>query len=382
MDHYQGKIKIDLFDEPNHWIITYATINPNTGRYNEKRIVYNKNVYKNFKDKAEILSIANKVINSYNIQSLFGKNLHDPNVTIPARDVRRQILKHLNYRYKTVRGRKLAEREEINNSPYMDQNSEHQIYIEENPVIFNIELGEGGKSGAIMGKGSSGKTYFAVQQLNKLKGKKAVPVRGNTLNRVQKKRPLYDKIILITGSDEAGPLKNLDPALDVKIASGRNFKIPWILKRINLASGNHFRFLVLFDDIVTGLRKGVLKDVFLTIRNSNISPWILIQAETLLDKNSRETIFDHYVTGLPISGWEKYIKNFIYDDVKRALNFQGKDIYELASQWKSFVGDNIVHFNNLAPENKVSIILRKLNNKNLNTDKNKYKKLYTGNKNT
>ena len=222
---------------------------------------------------------------------------------------------------------------------------------ENNVDIFRRGPEESAKTICILGRSYSGKTVFLVQQLNKIGKLK----RGGS--GPDKDRPMYDKIILFTESLNAEPLEDLSTNVRVTMIQGYVPKIVQVLKQINNASDNGFRFLVLMDDVVSGIRTGTFVKQILTMRNSQISTCILIQHAKLISPASRNSLHHFYITGLKPEEWEYLIKSFMRSLVSEVIGDYPSAV-ALSVAFKEWVGDDIVHYDQRRDE--LSFIERSL----------------------
>lgn len=204
--------------------------------------------------------------------------------------------------------------------------------------IFDRDAGDSAVTINISGKSHSGKTYFLVEQLNKLVGR----TRGG--GGPYDKRPIYDKIIMFTESLSAEPLKGLNDALEVTFIYGYVPEIVRLLKQINDASKNSFRFLVILDDVVTGIRAGTFAKQILTMRNAQINTVFLIQYSKIVSPAVRNSVHHYYITGFKPEEWEYLISSFLKSHVIETIG-RHKPNYELTDKWIKYVGSDIVHYN-------------------------------------
>ena len=172
-----------------------------------------------------------------------------------------------------------------------------------NDSIFVPE--ETGVTYAMIGKSFSGKTTFIVNELNKL-----------TEDQLRK----YNAIIFFTESSHAQPLKNLAPHVKTKTILIDRFcpKVLQALKRINDETKLLFKFLVIFDDIIS-LRGNLITKCILTLRNSNISTVISIQYEKLLNPAQRSSVHNMFLFNLRSESWEFLLKGYLLGSVKELL---------------------------------------------------------------
>lgn len=158
---------------------------------------------------------------------------------------------------------------------------------------------------AMIGKSFSGKTTFIVNDLNKL---------------TEEQLKAYNAIIFFTESSHAQPLKDLAPHVKTKTILIDRFcpLVLQALKRINDATKNLFKFLVIFDDIIS-LRGNLITKCILTLRNSNISTVISIQYEKLLSPAQRSSVHNMYLFNLRSESWEFLLKGYLLGNVKELL---------------------------------------------------------------
>lgn len=179
----------------------------------------------------------------------------------------------------------------------------HAVYFKKNTSFFEPE--KTGVTYAIIGKSFSGKTYFIIQELNKL-----------SKNDLMK----YNAIILFTESTSAEPLKMISNDLKKKLIVLDRLcpKILYAIKKINNDTNNLFKFLIIFDDILD-LRGKLLTKTILTLRNSNISTIISIQYEKLVSPAQRLSFHNIILFNLRSEQWEYMLKGFILGNIKDKL---------------------------------------------------------------
>ena len=155
---------------------------------------------------------------------------------------------------------------------------------------------------ACIGKSFSGKTTFIVNELNKL-----TPTELEA----------YTAIFFFTTSPNAKPLANLSPHVKTKFILVPRFctKILHALKKINDETNLAFKFLVIFDDILT-LRGPLLDSCILTLRNCNISTMISIQYQKLMTPAQRSSVHKMYIFNLKTPDWEFLLKGFLGGDIR------------------------------------------------------------------
>lgn len=222
---------------------------------------------------------------------------------------------------------------------------------EDGTDIFFREAGAPSRSMVLLGRAFSGKTTFLVANLNKLVNMK----RGGTGE--DRRRPMYDLIVLFTESMSAAPLEGLNKKLKVLVVPSYVPEVVKLLKRINDAAINSFRFLVILDDVVSGIRAGTFAKQILTMRNSHISTAILIQYVKLLSPSIRNSLTHYYITKLKPEEWEYLMSSFLRSLAVELIG-QQRTISELSSEWYKWVMDDIVHYNQ--PFDEVTFIQRDL----------------------
>lgn len=162
-----------------------------------------------------------------------------------------------------------------------------------------------GTTYAIVGKSFSGKTTFIVNQLNSL---------------TEAELNMYNGIVFFTESANADPLKDLSSRVKERMILTDRFcpKILQVLKKLNDATHNKFKFLVIFDDILE-LRGMLLTKCILTLRNSNISTVISIQYHKLMSPAQRSSVHNMYIFNLRTEQWEYMLRGFILGNVQELL---------------------------------------------------------------
>lgn len=186
---------------------------------------------------------------------------------------------------------------------------------------------------ALIGKSFTGKTYFIMQQLNLLTDKELAQ---------------YNAIIFFTESTHSEPLKLIDERIQKKLILMDRF-CPMILrtlKKVNDGTGNAFKFLVIYDDIIE-LRGELLTKSILTLRNSNISTMISIQYEKLISPAQRSSVHNIYIFNLLTESWEYMLKGYLLGNFKEALP-PIRDIVRvprIAQVLRECMGDFITYYN-------------------------------------
>lgn len=223
-----------------------------------------------------------------------------------------------------------------------------QAMYETEVDIFTRKPDESAKTICILGRSYSGKTHFLVEQLNKIVGKTRI-VKGI-------KRPIYDAIFLFSESLSAEPLTGLSKELKVHVVQGYIPRVVQLLKQINSASDNSFRFLVIMDDVITNIRSGTFAEQILTMRNAQITTCFLIQYVKLISPAIRNSVHHYYITGLKPEEWEYLNKSFLASLAKELVGNYNNS--QLAVEFKRWVGDDIVHYDQRRDE--ISFIQRNL----------------------
>lgn len=219
----------------------------------------------------------------------------------------------------------------------------------EEPDLFIRKKDDASQTNMILGRSRTGKTFFLVSELNKIVGMKRGG-KGPTRN-----RPMYDKIILFTESLDAAPLKGLDPTLDIKIINGFRPTIVRLLKKIQDNTNCMFRFLILLDDVITGIRGGIFPKMILTFRNSHIATCVLLQNIKMVTPATRQSCHQIYITGLRDDDYEYVMRSFLSSHARELLGGK-KTLYQLGHEFRKLAGSDIVHFDNIM--DKLSFIHR------------------------
>lgn len=212
-------------------------------------------------------------------------------------------------------------------------NSNKRSYYE-TPDVFGREKDDPSRTIATIGRSFSGKTFFIVQELNKLAGKKRDAYR-----------PVYDAIFFMSESLDASPLANLDDSLNVKFIRGYHPKIFQLLKMIQDKSRNAFRFLVILDDIIDEkqIRRGTFVKAMCVLRNSHITTCILCQYPKMIPPAVRNSAHHIYYTGLKPEEWKDQLETHLSSHAREAVgNINSLPI--LSYEFKDWVGSDIVHY--------------------------------------
>ncbi len=273
-------------EETTRFIIEYAGFNEVTQRSNCKRFYLNTYKYKKKPDLALIRLAAEHAIGAFKPELLFDGSFPVHHVKSLVGTLIKNALKSPKAMIRLQR-KQVPAKEEEEESAYLPTEARPKN------GIFYKKASDSGRTKLILGSSFSGKTHFLVEQLNRL--------------------PLdcYDRIFLFTESPNAEPLKKLNPRLNIKIITGYIPKIVNLLRKINFESNNAFQFLVILDDVVSGIRKGTMVKQLLTMRNSNISTCMLLQYPKLITPAMRNSVHDVYVTQLRADDWVFMLKNFI-----------------------------------------------------------------------
>lgn len=196
---------------------------------------------------------------------------------------------------------------------------------------------ETGVTYAVLGKSFCGKTTFVVSQLNLL-----------TPEELRK----YNAIIMFTESPHAAPLGDVSPAVRKKMIVMDCFcpTVLKMLKKVNDGTGNRFKFLTIFDDILN-LRGGLMTKSILTLRNSNISTVISVQYEKVLNPAQRASIHNVYLVSLRAEAWLFMLQGYLLGNFKDLLpaisaHNKGKGLKPtlIAQILRESLNDYIVHY--------------------------------------
>lgn len=202
----------------------------------------------------------------------------------------------------------------------------------------------------ITGRSFSGKTTFLVNELNKLANETQCCKMPWLL------RPVYDLILFMTESTDADPLKGLDPKLPVLMVRGYYSKLVLLLKRIQDASKRAFRFLVVLDDIVDGVRDGTARKQILTLRNSHISTCIVSQYVKLISPAMRNSVHEWYITSLKPEEYQYLLQGFLQSHARDVVG-NIKSLSQLALEFRDYIGSDIFYYSQR--EDRMGLIKRK-----------------------
>jgi hypothetical protein len=221
------------------------------------------------------------------------------------------------------------------------------MYIEPELFVRNGGEEEPSKTFLLVGRSYTGKSYFIAQQLNLLKGKTRDFGSGKGI------RPVYDKIIFFTESLNAKPLENIDPEVEKDIIYVQSGYIPAIglfLKKINDMTHNHFRFLLIFDDVLTGFKSSLAEKIILLYRNSHISTFLSIQAvKGFLSPALRQNCHYIIITKLAPESMEYMIRSFFKGDVEQMIGYS-KSVADLTTRFIDWLGQDMCFFDNKKSE--------------------------------
>jgi hypothetical protein len=224
-------------------------------------------------------------------------------------------------------------------------------FYEKDYSLFKRQPGDGGKTTFFAGRSYSGKTYLLAEELNKLAGQTETIKHSG----ISYSRPVYSKIIIMTSSPHAEPLKKIDKKLNVKIVPLYLASVVQLMKRINDAATNHFPFLICLDDVFDSMKGHSFKKLILTLRNSNISTVTLSQAVKHALPELRNSFHQIAITKFNCAEWDYYIGAALETSIEEILgaNMTRK---KLAKAWTEWVGQDIVLHNNR--EDRLSLIER------------------------
>ena len=325
-----------------YWI-HYAFINPYTKRRTHNRFCFNPpRPELNY---ALTLRLAQTLLASYKVSTLSGLSKQDPNRLYP-RCVKSELFMRYNLLRRSKNGFNILKDDMV--KTYDNENKKESYYIQ--PKIFLKDQDESGKTFFFAGASFSGKTYFLVQQLNHLVNKK----RGGQDPHMAS-RPMYDKIIILTSSPNAKPLKEISAKLDVIIVPFFCRRIIAILKMINDATLNSCPFLIVLDDVFDSLKGNMFKKLVCTMRNANVSTVCLSQYFKHCEPQTRNSFHQIFITKFKTEEWKYIIQSAIKDEVEEMLNMKGSPD-KLAGPFKNYVGQDIVAYN--VREDNVKLIER------------------------
>jgi hypothetical protein len=216
--------------------------------------------------------------------------------------------------------------------------------------IFSRTAEDSSKTYLVCGRSFSGKTFFLTSELNKLIGEK----RGG--KGPDKNRPVYDLILILTESTDADPLKKLDKTLPILVMKGFYPRVVMLLKKIQDASKRSFRFLVILDDVVAGIRNGIAQKMILTLRNSHISTCLLMQYVKLISPAMRNSISELYITKLKSEEYEYLLQGFLSSHARECVG-NIRSLNQLASDFNDYVGTDVLFYDQR--RDKLGLIPRK-----------------------
>lgn len=336
-------------EEKNRFLLQYSAFNNLSGKKVRRMVMYN---YKQRREDRRPTLVQVKAIWNEVIKSLRPTNIFDD---LTKTDLKLLFTRRLTNLFRTRKGRYILD-------TYTQKSKEPtqgaisatpKIFPEEKPSqvsIFHKDRDESAKTKAILGASFSGKTYFLVDELNKL-------LKHNEPDKAGRRNKIYDKIIIFTESPNSEPLQKLKKHKSVMIIA---MYIPYIvrlLKQINVKSDNHFTFLVILDDVISNIRGSTFTKQILTMRNSQISTCILLQYPKLISPSQRNSIHDMYFTQLRTDDWEFILKGFIGPLVKPL--FDNTSRYSvLAEMIKEYMApkSRILHFDQV--KDKITFINR------------------------
>lgn len=186
---------------------------------------------------------------------------------------------------------------------------------------------------AMIGKSFSGKTTFIVNELNKL---------------TEEQLRQYNVIVFFTESANAEPLQNLAPHVKSKMVMLDRFcpKILLVMKKLNDATKNMFKFLIIFDDILA-LRGELVTKCVATLRNSNISTAISIQHDKFINPAQRGSVHNMFIFNLRTESWEYMLRGFILGNVRQLIPplRDVKSVMKVAQSLRETMDDYILYYN-------------------------------------
>lgn len=325
-------------------IVTITGINPNSGRSNTRKIRYH---YGNRQtpelvpigcqgagvDGLMPLSVFNEVL-KFCLDEIEPKDMwaFGMSTRVTGAEIKKRMIHMLKRAMLTQNGLiKIRARTSATAAKENDQ----KLDVETDPKygIFYKKPEESARTTLICGSSFSGKTTFLAHELNKLKNLK---------------NPCYDRIFIFTESPNSKPLQDLDPELMKRVRIYPTFvpKCVQLLKQVNDRVSNRFNFLVILDDVVSGIRSGTFMKMVLTMRNANISTCILLQYVKLITPAQRNSFHNVYVTNIRNEDWlyilEGFIGSLIKDRWPEAKNY--KELSEILRHYFAKSYRKILHY--------------------------------------
>ena len=319
--------------------VSYSLVSPHTGHKITEDFVFNPT---SLPSKEYTQTLAEKVIRSRKAASLSGLNKHDPH-RIKPRQLRSDMFGLYNKALKSKNPELTMETTRASESGDADDKKSVARLFKE-PNVFLREHGDSGATNYFAGRSKSGKTFFLQAELNKIKGLK----RGGPDPHVSGK-PMYQKIIIMTSSPNAEPLKMIAEELNVTIVPFYLAKLAILMKKINDVTDNKIPFLVILDDVFGSLKGGSFRPLILTLRNANISTTVLSQDVKHCLPETRRSFHNIYITKMSPMEWQYYIGSCLRAKVSEVIGkYKSKD--DMAEAWTEAVGENMVWHANTADE--------------------------------
>jgi len=341
--------------------VSAAYLNKATGKHRNK--IFNLVVPSNFRNADKwnvdiVVGAALRLFSSFGVETIHSK--------FSSKGLANQLFHYLKRMTNRKEGKFILQKYEIEGRKYQSRGRRNTHYSDEKPSNTGVREGmdgtevssndsmqvcrdikeraqpipsksifspePSGTTYAIVGKSFSGKTTFIVNQLNALS---------------EDELKKYNAIIFFTESANSDPLKTLSTSVKEKMILTDRFcpKILQVLKKIQDATHNKFKFLVIFDDIIK-LRGELLTQCILTLRNSNISTAISIQYEKLMNPAQRSSVHNMYIFNLRTESWEYMLKGFVLGNVKElvpALSDE-KKVSVVAQKMRQCMDDYILHY--------------------------------------
>ena len=330
-------MEVKVSPSKNGYKVEYSGINKFTNAEN-KHSFHITFRYKKMEDLPTIRQLENLIkyaLNNLDKDRIIGTSKKKP-PQMTIREVKQYIMAYIRMVYRTEYGREILKKMDSDEPPQTLSESKHNINnriqdakeFPKNESIFKPE--SSAKTFCLLGSSFSGKTTLLVNELNKLD------------------KNDYTRIFLFTESLHAAPLKKLRKDLKINIYDAFNPVIPKVLRKINIQTNNRYNFLVILDDVVSGLKKETMTKMILTMRNSNISTCILLQYAKLIGPQQRNSIHEYYITKLRVDDWIYMLKGFLAQHFRDVLNEPKANYQKLAEIVKEVVSphSNVKDFKN------------------------------------
>jgi len=144
--------------------------------------------------------------------------------------------------------------------------------------------------------------------------------------------------VLMTPNYQANVYKKMRESPRVIIANDFIPNIITIMNKLNQASNNKYKFLVIGDDLIDSRYKAELKKLLLSLRNSNISSILGIQWPPLIDPSMRNNANNLcLLTFNKPEGRSKIVRDYIPNMFGNISQKKGMKLYKILTQDHHFI---------------------------------------------